>query len=198
MRKIVPAVLFIAAVASAFAAPKTFVFGKGSDAQQLATVESQAPFETFTGRSSKLTGSVQFDPDKRTGSGSFEINVASIDTGIAMRNEHMTDVGWLDAAKHPTIKFVSTNVRHKSGDIYAVTGDFTLKGVTKRITIDVRVRYMPASDQTRAARFRGDVLHVQSTFKVKLADHNIKHASINQGKVGETVTITISAFGQTG
>ncbi len=182
--------------AGANAQTKTFKVG-AFDARQIATVESDTDFETFTGRTHKVTGQFQFDPSKRTGSGYLAVDLNTVDTGIAARDEHMRSPQWLDTAKFPQTKFEASKVRHLGGDNYEITGKLTLHGVTRDIRTRARVRYLAASDLTRSKGFKGDILHVQGKVNVKLADYGVNMPAIAKGKVAETVTLTVSAFGTT-
>lgn len=197
MKTALTALLAIASI-SAFASPMTFKVGAGRQTQQLASVESVTDFETFTGRTDRVAGTLTFDPVKRTGSGSLTVDVASIDTGIAMRNDHMKGGMWLDAEKHPTITFNTTKVQHVKGDLYKVTGSYTMKGVTKTITTDATVKHLKASDATAKAGFKGDVLQVKTAFKVKLSDFGITIGGAATGKVNNEVTISVVVYGQSG
>ena len=67
----------------------------------------------------------------------FTIRTASIDTGNANRDEHLKSPDFFDVAKFPTITFKSTSVKAKSKTEFDVTGDLTMHGVTKRITLPV-------------------------------------------------------------
>jgi polyisoprenoid-binding protein YceI len=62
------------------------------------------------------------------------INVASIDTGNADRDAHLRSPDFFDAEKYPTITFRSTDVQ-RDGQELTVTGDLTIKDVTKPVTI---------------------------------------------------------------
>lgn len=64
------------------------------------------------------------------------IDAASIDTGDANRDGHVRTADFLDVEKYPTIEFVSTKITHKGGGEFAVTGDLTIRGVTKPITLE--------------------------------------------------------------
>ncbi|MGF7539307.1 YceI family protein [Providencia rettgeri] len=66
------------------------------------------------------------------------IKTGSIDTNHAERDKHLRSGDFLNAAKFPEAKFVSTEVK-KDGDAYKITGDFTLNGVTKPITLDAKL-----------------------------------------------------------
>ncbi|MEQ5234443.1 YceI family protein [Providencia rettgeri] len=66
------------------------------------------------------------------------IKTGSIDTNHAERDKHLRSGDFLNAAKFPEAKFVSTEVK-KDGEAYKITGDFTLNGVTKPITLDAKL-----------------------------------------------------------
>ena len=61
--------------------------------------------------------------------------VASIDTRNEQRDGHLRTNDFLDAENYPEITFVSTAISHEGGNDFAVTGDLTIKGVTKSITV---------------------------------------------------------------
>jgi polyisoprenoid-binding protein YceI len=63
------------------------------------------------------------------------IGVASIDTRNKMRDDHLRTNDFLDAERFPEITFVSTSVEHDGGNDFRLTGDLTIKGVTKSVTI---------------------------------------------------------------
>jgi len=63
------------------------------------------------------------------------INAASIDTGVADRDGHLKSADFFDVENNPRITFTSTKVE-RDGDVCAVTGDLTIKGVTKPTTIE--------------------------------------------------------------
>lgn len=65
------------------------------------------------------------------------IKAASIDTREADRDEHLRSPDFFEVTKYPTITFKSTSVARKSESHFEVTGDLTMHGVTKRITLPV-------------------------------------------------------------
>ncbi len=67
----------------------------------------------------------------------FRIKAASINTLNAKRDEHLRSPDFFDVAKFPEIVFKSTKVVAKGQDQYEVTGDFTMRGVTKSLTLPV-------------------------------------------------------------
>jgi polyisoprenoid-binding protein YceI len=74
--------------------------------------------------------------DLTTASISFSFDVASINTRNEDRDNHLRSADFFDVEKYPTIDFKATNIT-KDGDDYKVTGDLTIRGVTKPVTFDV-------------------------------------------------------------
>lgn len=64
------------------------------------------------------------------------IQVASIDTGNEQRDGHLRTNDFFDAPNHPQITFTSTQVKQTAEDTFAVTGDLTIKGTTRPVTVD--------------------------------------------------------------
>lgn len=67
----------------------------------------------------------------------LSIDVYSIDTNETDRDEHLKSPEFFDADQYPEIEFASTSFIHKKGDEYELTGNLTLKGITKPITLQV-------------------------------------------------------------
>lgn len=95
-------------------------------------------FSNYTLRFKGLDSSFSYDPATLPATKmTVTVDVASIDTGDAKFDAELAGSGWLDAAKFPTMTFVSTNVIAGSGGKGQVVGDLTLHGVTKPVTLDV-------------------------------------------------------------
>lgn len=79
----------------------------------------------------------EIDADAATGtlkSAKAEIQVASIDTREPKRDDHLRSADFFDAANHPNMTFVSKQITGQGHDI-AVTGDLTIRGVTREVTL---------------------------------------------------------------
>ncbi len=74
--------------------------------------------------------------DLTTANISFTIDPASINTRSEDRDNHLKAADFFDAEQYPTITFKSTDITKKSSDEYSVTGDLTIRGVTKSVTFD--------------------------------------------------------------
>ena len=91
---------------------------------------------TVRGTFTTYSGTFELDPNDFTKSKiSGEIEVASVDTKNADRDNHLRTNEFFDVANHPKITFTSTKI-DKNGDDYVVHGDLTLRGVTKSIALD--------------------------------------------------------------
>jgi polyisoprenoid-binding protein YceI len=83
-------------------------------------------------------GTINFDKAKPENSSvEFRIKTGSIDTGVQKRDDHLRSPDFFDAANNPEIIFKSTKIVAKGNNHYDVTGDFTMHGVTKQITLPV-------------------------------------------------------------
>ena len=92
---------------------------------------------TVRGDFGTYSGSVNFDElNPANSSVEAEVEIASINTRDANRDNHLRSADFFDAEKYPKATFKSTSVE-KSGDDYKVTGDLTLHGVTKPVTFTV-------------------------------------------------------------
>ena len=67
----------------------------------------------------------------------FTAETASISTGVADRDGHLRSGDFFDADTYPQIRFVSTDMRKKSNDEFELTGDLTIRDVTKPVSLDV-------------------------------------------------------------
>lgn len=91
---------------------------------------------TVTGYFKKFSGTVESDKEDFSDAViSFEADIDSIDTNTAQRDEHLKSADFFDAANHPKLTFRSSSIRKKSDDEYEITGDITIRGTTKEVTL---------------------------------------------------------------
>ncbi len=94
---------------------------------------------TITGSFNIFSGTLETRTHDDFNNASFDIliDVFSIDTNNRDRDEHLKSPDFFNADIYPKIQFVSTAFTHKGGDDYKLTGNLTIKGITKDISFDV-------------------------------------------------------------
>jgi polyisoprenoid-binding protein YceI len=99
---------------------------------------SHMGFSTFSGVFTDASGTLSLDPKTASASAlKVSVPVASVLTTSPKLNDELKSAQWLDATQFPTMTFTSTKVVPDGKDKAKVTGDLTLHGVTKPVTLDV-------------------------------------------------------------
>ena len=125
-----------AAALPVFADVETFTFDKG---HTLVGFRIRHFVSKVEGRFNKFDGTIWIDRQNPSASKvDLTIQADSVDTNNENRDKDLKSENFFDVAKYPTITFKSTKVAAKGGDAYDVTGDFTMHGVTKTITVPVK------------------------------------------------------------
>jgi polyisoprenoid-binding protein YceI len=75
---------------------------------------------------------------------------ASIDTRVDARNNHLKSADFFDVAKYPELSFTSTSMKKKGKNKYAITGDLTLHGITKPVTMNLVFRGTTVNPMSKA------------------------------------------------
>jgi polyisoprenoid-binding protein YceI len=90
------------------------------------------------GQFNKITGTIQFDPENIADTSiEFEIDVDSIITGVKKRDDHLKSSDFFYQEKYPKIIFKSSKAERSGFNRCKVSGDLTIHGVTKQVTVDV-------------------------------------------------------------
>ncbi|TMR04274.1 YceI family protein [Actinomadura soli] len=90
------------------------------------------------GRFGTFEGTVVTGDDPLDSTVTASIDLASIDTGNAQRDEHVRSADFLDVATHPTMTYRSTGVR-RDGDAFVLDGELTLHGTTRPVPLKLEV-----------------------------------------------------------
>jgi len=126
---------------AAFAEPVAYEFDKSHS--NLSFTYDHLGYSTTDGRFGEWDAQLLIDKDTPANSSiNFTIDVNSLDTFWAERDEHLLSADFFDAAQHPQATFESTSVEQVGENQLAVTGDLTIKGVTQPATLDVIVTAM--------------------------------------------------------
>ena len=139
------------------------------------------------GRFDKISGSFAFDDGKPEASSvKIEVDVASIDTNNKQRDADLLTPDYLDVAAFPTIKFESTAVKKAAEGQYEVTGNVTLHGVTKPVSVTM-TKAGEADD-----KWGGHRLGFEGTLTVLRSEYGMnKHLD----GVGDEIRLTLAIEG---
>jgi len=134
----------------------------------------------------KINGTVQIDDqDMSKSSVDVTIDANSIDTRVAMRDNDLKSEHFLDVAMYPTITFKSTKVE-KTADGYKVTGNLTIRGVTKEVTLNVGALSDPRKDPM--SRTGGMRRGAAASLTINRQDFGV---AADPGMVGDELAIQI-------
>ena len=136
MKRIALVFVLALSAAAAFADTQTYVVDR---AHSQATFTIRHLMSKVTGKFDDFSGAVNVDrANPAASSVEFTIKTASINTGDANRDKHLRTPDFFDAEKNPEIHFKSTSIApSKTKNVYDVTGDLTMRGVTKKVTLPV-------------------------------------------------------------
>jgi polyisoprenoid-binding protein YceI len=138
---------------------------------------------TVQGDFTKVTGTVMLDDSDITKSSvNVTIDVNSIDTRVSRRDDDLKSEHFLNAAQFPTITFQSTKVAKSGDNTLKVTGNLTIRGVTKEVTLDVTGPTAPITAMGNQRR------GFSATTKINRQDFGV---SADPGMVGDDLTILI-------
>ncbi|MEE2948150.1 MAG: YceI family protein [Verrucomicrobiota bacterium] len=157
-----------------------------------------APLESINGTATGVSGTVSFDPAKPMATrGKIVLAVSSLHVDNPVMKEHMLGEKWMDVSRFPVIEFVAEKMTKakNSGTTTtgAVSGSLTVKGVTKQVTVPVRLTYLKGLLAKRN-RVPGDLLVLRADFKIKRSEYGI-NAGNNEEKVSDEIELKLSLAG---
>jgi len=187
-RGILLALLTLFGLLSGTAQATEFTIKPGQD-KNLVVFTSKATLESFQGKTKQVSGNLSFDPANLGDSVTVhvEVDLASLDTGIPMRNKHMRE-NHLETGKYPKAVFDGGHILEKSGQTLApgdtvhlrMTGQFALHGVKRTIEVPVI-----------ATRAKDGTLQVTTHFDVPLSDYKINRPAFLMMKLEPTQHLTV-------
>jgi polyisoprenoid-binding protein YceI len=181
-----------------FGAPANFDF-KDPKGVNNAVFRLDAPLEAINGSASGISGTVSFDPGNPGATkGKIVVASSSLKLGNATMQGHMQGPQWLDVAKNPEISFEAKELKNvkTTGDttIADAVGTFMLKGVSKEMTVPVKLSYLKDKLGERVPNQKGDLLVLRSSFSIKRSDFGINSGKMEE-KVSDTIELTLSIAG---
>jgi polyisoprenoid-binding protein YceI len=176
-----------------------------NDEKNVVQFISNATLERVVGRTDAISGSadLNFDDVATTTKVSFEVDLRTVDTGIAMRNQDMR-TNYLETDEYPKATFTLTKI--VSADRKSLTpeqtvnivaeGQFTVHGVTKTYQIPIALTYTPSASSPEAAQRlyggKGELVNVTAEWSVRLADHGIIRPSFLFMRLAEEQHVSVA------
>lgn len=119
-----------------------------------------------------FTGAVDYDAvDVTKSSVEFTAKMTSVDTGVAPRDNHLRTADFFDVEKYPEMTFKSTRIE-KNGNGMVLTGDLTMKGVTKSVSFPFKIAgWLPADQRS------GGKMGIAAETTINRRDFGVNYAS---------------------
>ena len=129
--------------------------------------KTDAPLESINGTATGISGKVTFDPDNPGAvKGKIVVQSSSLHVGNPMQKEHLHGDKWMDVAKYPEITFEAASVKNaKTTDNVTtadVTGAMTIKGISKTLTVPVKLTYLKDKLKARLNLYWRSILETMS------------------------------------
>ncbi len=192
-------ILSLATAGVLSAAPLSFDFKdpKGVNAVQF---HLDSLLEPIAGTAAGVTGTVLFDPAAPAATtGKIVVATSSLTVANSMMSDHIRGKDWLDAAANPEITFELTKLADVktagTTTTATATGKFTLKGVTKEISMPVKLTYLvDALGKRTKPEYKGDLLVVRGEFTINRGDFGIQPGK-NEDKVNAEIKLSLALVG---
>jgi polyisoprenoid-binding protein YceI len=149
---------------------------------------SHMGFSTLRGKFNQQSGSLDYDPATKQASVKIEIAANSIDTGHAKRDAHLQSPDFLNAVENPTITFESTSVEWNGDKLASVTGNLTILGVSKPVTLTITS--MTCAEHPFSKK---DACGFDATASIKRSDFGVNYGIPGIGEVLD-LNLELEAF----
>jgi polyisoprenoid-binding protein YceI len=139
--KLIQSLLLIAAIVIALPdRAKAAEYAIDSDHTNIVFKVEHLGISSVTGRFERFSGSLHFDGnDVKKTRAIATIDASSINTGVEKRDDHLRSADFFNAVKFPHVKFASTGVKNVQEGKFQLTGDLTIRDVTRSIVLDAEL-----------------------------------------------------------
>lgn len=137
----------------------------------------------FWGRFNDVSGEVKYEEGKSI-SFNISIDVSSVDSGNSKLDAHLKSPDFFNAVEFPKLSFKSTSAKALGGDRFDVSGELSMHGVTKQVSVTIEASRIATMGGKTRAGFEG-------TFEIKRSDYGMTYG-VEQGSIGDQVRIIIA------
>ncbi|MHA3051509.1 YceI family protein [Acinetobacter sp. ANC 4640] len=146
-------------------------------------------FSTPSANFSAIQGVINVDNAKPANSSvNVTIPVSSVNTNVPVLDKEFQEEGWFNAAKYPNITFVSTKVETKDKKHFDITGNLTVKGITKPVVLKAVLNKQGVHPMTKA-----EAVGFNATTSFSRSDFGIANYV---PYVGDKITVNITTEAQ--
>jgi polyisoprenoid-binding protein YceI len=156
-----------------------------------AEVERMVGLVKFDNPGKDPLGTVTVD-GKGGGSGSFQVFVKDMTTGIPSRDEHQNGAQWLEADKFPDITYTITKLERVKPTVYRATGTWKMHGVEKPLVTLANVRFVKEMANVPAPN---GIARLKAKFQVNLKDFGVTSPYVGSPAVANAWDVEIVALG---
>ena len=182
IRIVVAAAIVIAASGSVAIGNETYKFDQ---AQSKIGFSVHQFLGTTHGKFTKFDGKIEIDREHPNNSSvAARIDVRSIDTAIVKRDNHLRSAEFFNVEKYPEMTFKSRSVKQTGAQTGDITGDLTMHGVTKPVTLNVKLVSSP--NETNQTRWS------VTTEPLQRRDFNLMFAPAAESMSGISQSVTVN------
>ncbi len=184
------AIAFSAALPISASADATYVTDQGHTEVMFGW--SHAGVTDQNGEFTKATGTLTMADSIEDSSISVEIDAASLSSGFDALDEHLKSADFLDVEKYPTLTFQSTKVTSTGETTMDVTGDLTIHGVTKPVTLKATMTHKGEHPLGKAIEYyQGDWVGIKATTEIDHQEFGV--GSFSTGPIKITINSELKA-----
>ena len=199
LRSTLPALLALSVLATTvLAAPQTFDFKDPKGVNNI-VFKLDAPLEAIDGSANGITGTVQFDSSSPSSvTGKIVVASSTLHVPNPMMKTHLHGEQWMNVAKYPELTFEAKQLNNAktTGDVTTgdLVGTLTILGVSKELTVPVKLTYLKDKLGQRVQGQKGDLLVIRAHFTIRRADFGI-NPKAPEDKVSDTIDLSLSLAG---
>lgn len=152
--------------------------------------EIRHTYATVRGKFEGFSGTVYFKPDDiLSGKVRIDVKTASINTGIAKRDNHLRSDDFFNVKAYPDMTFQSTGIRHKERNKYTLEGKLTIKGITREVVMPFTYMGMQENPLKKGEMIAG----FETQFSLDRLDYKVGTGKfLEMGVVGNQVDVLVT------